>query len=328
MHSSTPSRWQRSGFTLIELLVVIAIIGVLIALLLPAVQQAREAARRTQCKNNIHQIGIALHNYHDNYKMLPPGWIGVTAGGTLSIHGNNGWGWASKILPQMDQAPLYNSINFFGPVTDPSNAFARTSFVPSFVCPSDVNHNTWTIYDHSGGLASAGAPPVDIAPGNYVGVFGTSDLDDCEETVPANWKLPTTYPQCGGEGAFFHNSRIGFTHFTDGLSNTFIVGERKSLPQGSAHSVIPDPGGTQIPWYSTWTGVVPGHDFDLVRILGTTDHTPNNDINHIDDFSSYHAKGAHFLLGDGGVRLINRDIDLGLYQHLATRGAGDSTGDY
>ena len=99
------------GFTLVELLVVIAIIAVLIALLLPAVQQAREAARRTQCKNNLKQIGLALHNYHDNYNALPPGWIGVTNGGP-DIYGLNGWGWASRILPQIDQSPLYNQLNF------------------------------------------------------------------------------------------------------------------------------------------------------------------------------------------------------------------------
>ncbi|MFO1019142.1 MAG: DUF1559 domain-containing protein [Planctomycetales bacterium] len=325
MTGSASFRRRRPGFTLIELLVVIAIIGVLIALLLPAVQQAREAARRTQCKNNIHQIGIALHNYHDVYKMLPPGWIGVDATGTLNIHGNNGWGWAAKILPQMDQMALFNSINFHAPVEHASNLLPRTSFVAAYVCPSDTNQNKWTIYDHSGGSPVNG---VELAPSNYVGVFGTSDIDDCEETVPANWALPTPYPQCGGEGAFFHNSKINFTSFTDGVSNTFMVGERKSLDQGSPFSVIPDPGGTQIPWFSTWTGVIPDHDFDIVRILGTTDHTPNNDVNHIDDFSSYHAKGAHFLIGDGAVRLINKDIDLGLYQHLATRSGGESIGDY
>src|SRR5438105_9501891 len=101
---------RRRGFTLIELLVVIAIIAVLIALLLPAVQQAREAARRTQCRNNLKQIGLAIHNYHDNFNRLPPCWIGVTSG-AADKEGINGWGCASKLLPQMDQANLYNQIN-------------------------------------------------------------------------------------------------------------------------------------------------------------------------------------------------------------------------
>ena len=98
------------GFTLIELLVVIAIIAVLIALLLPAVQQAREAARRTQCKNNLKQIGLAIHNYHDAFNLVPPGWVGVTMG-QPDVSGINGWGWASRLLPQIDQAPLRNLIN-------------------------------------------------------------------------------------------------------------------------------------------------------------------------------------------------------------------------
>src|SRR5882757_5475096 len=98
------------AFTLIELLVVIAIIAVLIALLLPAVQMAREAARRTQCRNHLKQIGVALHNYHDTFLTLPPGWIGVTAG-QPDVSGVNGWGWASRLLPQLDQGPLYNLID-------------------------------------------------------------------------------------------------------------------------------------------------------------------------------------------------------------------------
>src|SRR6187397_1757547 len=103
---------RSAGFTLIELLVVIAIIAVLIALLLTAVQQAREAARRSQCKNNLKQIGLALHNYHDVANGLPQGWIGVNAMGQPFVDGGNGWGWAARILPQMDQAPLYNTLNF------------------------------------------------------------------------------------------------------------------------------------------------------------------------------------------------------------------------
>ena len=125
------------GFTLIELLVVIAIIAVLIALLLPAVQQAREAARRTQCKNNLKQIGLALHNYHDNFSALPPGWIGVT-GTVTDVYGMNGWGWGSKILPQIDQANLYNTMNFSVKMESPANALARVVPLAAFRCASDV----------------------------------------------------------------------------------------------------------------------------------------------------------------------------------------------
>src|SRR5262249_3176606 len=153
----------RKGFTLIELLVVIAIIGVLVALLLPAVQQAREAARRTQGKNNLKQNGLALHNYHDSFNLLPSGWVGGHGGG-LNIYGANGWGWASKILPQIDQSPLFNTLNFNLPVADASQLVQRTARIPDFRCPTDIGPDQWTITDSSN---------VDLAPlatSNYAGV--------------------------------------------------------------------------------------------------------------------------------------------------------------
>jgi prepilin-type N-terminal cleavage/methylation domain-containing protein len=114
---------RRRGFTLIELLVVIAIIAVLIALLLPAVQQAREAARRTQCKNNMKQLGLAMHNYHDTFRVFPPGWIAVDpATNAQSAHeGISGFGWGTMLLPQIDQSPLYNQLNLNLAINDPAN---------------------------------------------------------------------------------------------------------------------------------------------------------------------------------------------------------------
>jgi prepilin-type N-terminal cleavage/methylation domain-containing protein len=126
---------RRRGFTLIELLVVIAIIAILIALLLPAVQQAREAARRTQCKNNLKQIGLALHNYHDAHDCFPFGW-----GGTRPATGSPGYSAISQLLPFFDQAPLYNTINFSLPLTDPANDVPRRQELPILRCPSDFDN--------------------------------------------------------------------------------------------------------------------------------------------------------------------------------------------
>jgi prepilin-type N-terminal cleavage/methylation domain-containing protein len=293
-------RTHRRGFTLIELLVVIAIIAILIALLLPAVQQAREAARRAQCKNNLKQVGLALHNYHDNFNSLPPGWIGVTAGAS-DIYGVNGWAWGSKILPQLDQSPLYSQLNFNVKMEAPANLASRKLVLPAFRCPSDTGPDVWTIQDESGNNLA------ELATANYVGVFGVSDIDDCVD-VPLS--------PCNGEGALYQNSRVRFSDVSDGLSGTFLVGEHRSRR---------DPG---LNWSSTWTGVVTDGDDAIVRVLGTTDHTPNHPSNHIDDFSSYHTGGAHFVFGDGAVRFVSTNIDLGVYQHMATRAAGDLVGDF
>lgn len=289
------------GFTLIELLVVIAIIAILIALLLPAVQQAREAARRTQCRNNMKQIGLALHNYHDICNSLPPGWIGVTSGGP-DIYGLNGWGWASRILPQIDQSPLYNQLNFLVKMEAATNATLRITPLAAYRCASDASADiTWTIQDGSGNnLAS-------LATANYIGVFGISDIDNC-------YSAPNTL--CAGEGAFFQNSKIQFRDFTDGLSNTITCGERRTRRDSGLN------------WTSTWAGVVLNGTHTMERVLGTTDHTPNSPANHFDDFSSYHVGGAHFVLGDGAVRFISTNIDLGVYQNLATRARGDLVSEF
>jgi prepilin-type N-terminal cleavage/methylation domain-containing protein len=288
------------GFTLIELLVVIAIIAILIALLLPAVQQAREAARRSQCKNNLKQIGLALHNYHDTANGLPQGWIGVNPAGQPFVDGANGWGWAARILPQMDQAPLYNTLNFSLPMVDPVHANARTTVLPIYRCPSDVGLPVWTITD------SGGSPLAQLAAANYVGSFGISDVDYCAGQ-PAPFR-------CDGEGAFYHNSFIRLSAFTDGTSNTFLTGEHKSSDAND--------------WHSTWLGVVPFGDDAFVRIVGTADHTPNHPSNHIDDFSSHHVGGAHFLMGDGAVRFVSANIDEGIFKGLATRAMGEVVGEF
>lgn len=301
MTVSTASRPARSGFTLIELLVVIAIIAILIALLLPAVQQAREAARRTQCRNNLKQIGLAMHNYHDVHSALPAGWIGIDLStGNADIEGRNGWCWASKILPYIDQANVYNQINFQLAVEDPANLIPRKTILSSFRCPSNaIAELTWTITDGTNDLA-------ELSLSNYPGVFGTSEIHACEGN-PAPF-------QCSGEGMFYHNSSLRFSNVIDGLSNTIMVGERK---------IRHDPD-----WHTTWTGVVPTGEETLESILGTTDHTPNNPANHLDDFSSYHAGGAIFALGDGSARFIQQNIDLTVYQNLATRAGGEPTGEF
>ena len=281
---------QRKAFTLVELLVVIAIIGILVALLLPAVQAARESARRMSCHNNQKQIGLALHSYHDAFRALPMGWIGLVAPyGRPDANGEPGWGWAAHLLPFMDRKNVAETINDVLPITDAANQAARDTALPSYVCPSDARYKPFFDLKDTGGSVLATVPTA-----NYVGVFGTMELEDCETLAPGL--------QCRSDGIFYHNSTTRFSEITDGLSSTLMVGERSSLRK-----------------FSTWLGAVPKADESHARILGIADHIPNTPGAHLDDFGSYHPAGTNFVFADGSVRLVTESIDLRVYQGLATR---------
>ncbi len=301
------SRTHR-GFTLIELLVVIAIIAILIALLLPAVQQAREAARRTQCKNNLKQIGLALHNYHDVARMFPSGWIAVDENRRPSAHeGTSGVGWATMILPQMEQANIYQLFDPKLPLTDPINALFLSNQIAAYKCPSDPQPETFLLSEEGGGGVIAVLP---IA--NYVGSFGTEELDGCEN-APGN--LPVMADgTCRGDGIFYHNSSVRLSHITDGTTNTIMVGERKTVPS--------------LDWYTSWPGMIAEGEEAFQRVCASADHPPNDPNTHFDDFSSQHVGGAQFCLGDGSVRFISENIDRGVYQSLATIQGGEVVGEF
>lgn len=292
---------RRSAFTLVELLVVIAIIGVLVGLLLPAVQAAREAARMSQCKNNLRQVGLAMHNRHDVYGALPNGWTADAPEGTP------GWGWAAEILPQMEQGNLYDGlIQRHLPISDPANQAAREMVLPIYICPSDPYGKTFELHGgaegdhddhddhdhhHAHSVDDEGTPLFKVSKSNYVGMFGTIEVEDAPSA---------------GDGSFYHNSKLTFADIRDGLSNTLLVGERASR---FGHSM--------------WQGVVPGANEAMVRVVGVADHAPNYKGHHFDDFSSAHPSGAHFLIGDGSVRIINDQIDVTVYQGLSTRNGGE-----
>lgn len=302
------------GFTLIELLVVIAIIAILVALLLPAVQSVREAARRTQCQDHLHNLGLALHNYEGTFGRFPPGWIGGS--GRHDMFGNNGFAWGTMLLPYTEQSPLYKQLNLNRSLIHSDNLAILRTPISIFLCPSDSQPETWQIEDeHSPGTVLA-----ELASANYVGVFGSGpdlpggmELHDCEESYEDNGPGG----QCRGNGLFFHNSNIRMNDIIDGTSNTLAIGERLTIPWGTTER-----------HHSTWSGVVPHGEEAFARVLGLTDHTVNSnntDHPHLDDFSSRHPGGAHFANCDGHVRFISENMSHEVYQGLSTIAGGEVT---
>ncbi len=292
---------SRRAFTLIELLVVIAIIAILVALLLPAVQQAREAARRTQCKNNLKQIGLALHNYAEAMTRFPPGYVTYAAGTATTIATTPGWGWPAMLLPYLDQQNLYDQINFKLPVQDPSNAAATSVFVSTFVCPSDsFPSGPFNIYsDAANTTLLLQAPPF-----SYCGCVGdkTSKVKN-NSTTPWN-------------GVLYPNSNIRFADIADGTSNTIAVGERawakvNATWVGAANGAFyqTGPANKFAPTSTTAAVAVLFHGNTINSTAGA----------EFDENSSMHSTGANFVFCDGSVRFIQNVQDS---DTSSTSGAG------
>jgi prepilin-type N-terminal cleavage/methylation domain-containing protein/prepilin-type processing-associated H-X9-DG protein len=345
---------RRAGFTLIELLVVIAIIAVLIALLVPAVQKVREAAARMQCTNNLKQIGLALHSYHGTYKQFPPGYIdgNTNPASTPDNDVGPGWGWASIILPYMDQGNLYSQINFNVGVGIGVNVQVCQTQLAIFQCPSDGIQQLVPIYD-----STFTNPIATVAHGNYIGCNGwvecfgnagggytpSSDGGAAEDGDGAN-----TGTGWAGTGLFYRNSQIKMVQVSDGLSNTVIVGERCA-----AHSPTTWTGavtGGRVPaWMCTqgWTypytppsaaldtgngTAYDNADYDEALVLGhgNLTHLPNADNPFFDPdtFWSMHPGGANYLFGDGSVHFLTCSIYPPTYQALMTIAGNDISSDW
>lgn len=348
---------RRHGFTLIELLVVIAIIAVLIALLLPAVQQAREAARRTQCKNNLKQLGLALHNYHDIANTFPPGWVydlnRSPAATALNAAGTNAvdcWGWQAFLLPQLDQTPLYNMINFnlgHDASTSTGNGYAACmTKLTAIRCPSDEGYGIvvatqtgpayggWSSY---AGIAGANTNPLSTAvPFLSVFIDGTAAAAS-----------PNTVSQMGG--TFGANSKVTIGTIMDGSSNTIVVGERSYVQFG---------GNKFEGLCATWVGTHPSNGtlFETANGIALTVGACNvatdpqvaiNAAFHkqginipavalgapVPDtwyhgFGSNHGSFCNFLMADGSVRTLAENINAVTYQNLANIADGNVIGEF
>jgi prepilin-type N-terminal cleavage/methylation domain-containing protein/prepilin-type processing-associated H-X9-DG protein len=287
------SRSPRRGFTLIELLVAIAIIAVLIALLLPAVQAAREAARRVQCTNNLKQIGIALHGYHDAVGAFPMGYI---AGGRFVDGATDtvpGWGWATMILPQLEQGPLFNAANFCLSVAAPQNATVIGTPLLAFVCPSDLTTGPFAVVDPSGTVLAT------AAPSSYADCVGGNETDTA--TGINNDGL--------GTGVFYRDSRVRVADITDGTSQTVAIVERAwSKASGVWAGAVPNGTIRRGPQNACpTTGALSYPAATLVQAHCHLINTNADPDGGLDDCSSLHPMGANFLFADGSVHFL-KDI--------------------
>ncbi len=313
---------RRLGFTLIELLVVIAIIAILIALLLPAVQQAREAARRTQCRNNLKQIGLALHNYHDVFNTFPPGYVAKIANNKTSSE-RSMFAWGTAILPYIEQGNLYQvldpgntvplDVRLTDPVTYPGLLRAVQTPLTAFRCATDQGpalNNFDDMHPESeqtGGFYNRfiwdGTNKIAIATSNYVMCMNAGD-----STTPA--VFPSQYGPALGIG--FQNSSVRIRDITDGTSNTFAVGERAwrfadlTVGAGTVYAISAD-----VPALSqsgSWNVKAAG-----TNVLSLTYDGPNrSDFNRQHQsrsFNSPHTGGLFFAFCDGSVRFISENID-------------------
>jgi prepilin-type N-terminal cleavage/methylation domain-containing protein len=309
-------RFRRSGFTLVELLVVIAIIGVLVALLLPAVQAAREAARRSQCANNIKQIGLALHNHHDTFGTLP---IGVRAR----------WGqtWQWEILPYVEQQALYDVLikpiddnGWYGGTDERSLRIVQLAQtpVPTFICPSSphVNPEPRSI----NGLANR-------ATTNYLGCAGNdSEHDNRGAGGMTDSRGMFNAVRCTGSGSTARCERPGhrFADVIDGLSNTLMFAEAEYLVDASRGCDICD----RYAFFNFNADSGEGSDFS--EQLGSTYYPPSPRTRGIENnserevsYDSYHPGGLNAGLGDGSVRFISNTIDLELWRALGSRNGNE-----
>ena len=285
------NRIKRRGFTIVEVVTVMAVVVIATALVMPAIQRSRADARQTRCKFHLKQIGLALHNYHEVFNTFAPGWTNRHPEPAPDIR----FGWMAGLLPFLEQAKLYNELDFDDPAKTPQ-ALLKTA-LPIARCPSDLTpavnplRGSWGTANYSGNFGSEPLPR--WAPSDFSGFW------------PGQSPTPTS-----ASGLFYLNSRVRIRDIRDGSSNTIMVGEKCVDSRAGL-----------------WFGVR-GNEFEDDQV---TDCSPGNEVNSGDfSYASFHAGGANFLLVDGSVHFISENIDsregtgrdMGVYQRISSRSDG------
>lgn len=328
---------KRPGFTLVELLVVIAIIGVLVGLLLPAVQSARETARRMSCAVKLKQIGLAIHNYESTYARLPAGYQSFDRYDQISSlpaedfdattwDAAAGWAWSAAILPFLEQQAVYEACDFAAPLWEPRFAAARELTLASFLCPSATGgDDAFTLVDQSGVPLAKRGGPVRLGRTHYVASHGQEECWGACSGPDGGQQGETSRI---ADGPFFRNSKTRFATITDGLSTTILCGEHTSrlsdkswvgvVPGAFVHPKVlsPENGAESA---ATLLFVHSGPSVGEVDIFGNPIiHPPNFPTLHVGQMQSEHLGGASILMGDAAVRFISETIDRDLFAAMTS----------
>lgn len=311
----------RKGFTLVELLTAIAVIGVLVSLLLPAVQAAREAGRRAQCSNHLKQLGLAFHLYHDTHRRFPPAYVsqpGGPAEDPVTYDAGPGWAWGALLLPFLEQAPLHDRFVFETPCWDAANAAPVETTVEVFLCPSaSGDRGPFRVLDDQG------SPLAVFARAHFVANVGQEEP----------WGASVQDYAGLADGPLYRNSPTSAADILDGLANTVFLGEH--------HPVLSS---------KTWVGVAPGasvcpaprfafsacdraatlvqvHSGPAANEVPPAIHPPNSPLCHVCQMYAEHPGGCNVLLGDGSVRFVSEMINQLAWAALASRAGGEVVGD-
>jgi prepilin-type N-terminal cleavage/methylation domain-containing protein len=316
---------KRRAFTLVELLVVIAIIGVLVALLLPAVQAAREAARRSSCQNKIHQLGIALHNFHDTHGKFPPGAqndvipIPNNTGNTTTYI--KGTSWIVFVLPYIEQMPLYQQYRFDLTYSDPINAAIGSTVISTLYCPSGPDPKKY--FDGNTNLTTA-------VTTHYYGVMGPAGTTNPTPNVIGGITYNYTVGDATSNGAWSAHGILSHYRDSPGSASTLRVVRLSDVVDGSSNTLMVAERSNQLPLgqandYRTWIRGNNGGSGSCKCVsypINSTFYNGSNNFNHI-SFGSNHPGGCHFALGDASVRFLSETVDMSLYMGMASMNGGE-----